>query len=321
MVGRLRPGVSLAQAASDLKSLSTALESRFPDSNREHGLEVTGLLQSADQSAKDVTSRFVFLLQTAAGFVLLLACVNVANLQLARGLSRERETALRSALGAGPLRLVRLHMAENLLLALGGSALGVGLAVWILDLQGLLIPAEIYKLVPGLRELRLHLASVLFAVAAGLVSALICGIAPITQALRAGRIGEALKESARGNTGLSRGWLRQSMVVAEVALALVLLVSAALIVGVFRTLATADLGYRTEHLLSFSTDLPAARYQKPESIHRFETDALARLSTAGAIQSTAASASGRLTALRIEGMPDRLSDQPPTLQLVSPGLL
>jgi len=251
--GRLAPGVSLERAQSAMHALAAQLRTAYPrEYPSDWDLTVTTL---ADDAAQNVRSGLLILLGAVA-LVLLIACANVANLQLARTAARSRDVAVRVALGASPGRLVRLLLTESFALALAGGGLGVLLAIWgvpaLLTLNGGHLPPTAHVAV--------SLPVLGFAVAVSLATGFVFGLAPAVQMARTD-LHETLKEGGRGAVS-QRGSLalRRGLVVSTVALALTLLVGAGLLIRSFSRILGVDPGFRPDHLLTFSVSLPRAKY-------------------------------------------------------------
>lgn len=255
MFGRLAPGVTEVQAQRELDAVSAALAATHPD--QAEGWRLVS--QPLGDYMLHQMREFFTPLMAAALFVLLIVCANVANLLLARTSAREREIAVRSALGAGRWRLARQLLTEALVLGLLGAAGGAVLAWWSVPVLESAVPASLTRFVPGWGTLALNGRALAFAIALSLVSALLVSVLP---ALRASRLelAGALKEGGHGATGSRGGRVRRMLVVAEFALALVLLVSAGLMVQSVRNLLATSTGMRTEHVLTMSLELPEARY-------------------------------------------------------------
>ncbi len=250
--GRLKPGVTPAQAAADLAPIAARLRESYPDANHSLSAFVVPMLEAV---VGDIRGRIVVLFG-AVSLVLLIGCVNVANLLLARGAGRTRELAVRAALGAGRGRIVRQLFTENLVLALGASGLGIGLA-----LVGVrLISAAAPDNVPRLDDLRLDLAGIGFAVTAALVSSLFFGLLPAVRTARADLFA-ALREGSRGASGRSRDWLKQGLVATEVGLAMLLLVGAGLLIRTAIHLGRVDPGFDPAGVLSARVSLPLVGYE------------------------------------------------------------
>ena len=259
LVGRLRPGVTLETARADFEALAARLEREHPDSDKGFGAR---LVPAQEQMVGSVRPALYALLG-AVVVVLLIAAGNVANMLLARASSREKEIAVRAALGAGRGRLLRQLLTESVLLSLGGCAAGILLALWGVDLLKALAPPDI----PRLSEVKLDLPVALFAVGSALVTGLAFGMAPAWQVTRA-----ALSEMLRDRSSASQrgsGRVRRILVGAEVALSLVLVVGAALLVQSFSRLKHARLGFDTKDVFTFQLDLPEARYGKDPDVVAF----------------------------------------------------
>lgn len=260
-IGRLKPGVSVARAQADLDPIAADILARFPNQEG-YGIYVVGY---HDQLVARTRPAIIALLG-AVGFLLLIACVNVANLLLSRAAVREREIALRTAIGAGRWRLIRQLLTESTVLATVGGALGVGVA-WA-GLRALISVAP--PDLPRLGDITLNWPVVGFAFAASLVTGVIFGLMPALQISRAG-IGNALKEGGRGvSTGVGR-LVRRTLVVVQVALALVLLTGAGLMVQSFLRMQRVDLGFDGDRVLTMQVTLAGQAYQEPASAVEFFT--------------------------------------------------
>ena len=237
VLGRLKANSSVASAGADLQAIANRLAQQFPNTNGGHGIRVVRLAEDASYG----TRQFVLVLMGAAVFVLLLACVNVANLQLARATSRQREMAVRIGLGASRWQLIRQLLVESTLLALAASVAGLVLSDWGMGLLRRDIPPFILLHVPGLKRVETDWRVLSFTVAAALFSGVLSGLAPALRFTRRD-VAEALKENARGTgASASSGNLRALLVTSEIAMALVLLVGAGLMVKGFRHLLTVEM--------------------------------------------------------------------------------
>ncbi|MDX2034310.1 MAG: ABC transporter permease [Blastocatellia bacterium] len=293
-VARLKPGVSVEQAGAELAAFSQRLASTYPDQNK--GLTFA-LKPLRDLTVGDVRP-YLWLLLTAVGFVLLIACVNVVNLLLTRSLSREREIAIRTALGAERGRLVRQLLTESVLLAGCGGGVGVFFAWgWVRGLKTL-IRAEL----PSWVAIDLDWRVLLFTLGVSLLTGLVAGLAPALQASKPD-LNDLLKEGAKGSQGGRQG-VRKALVVAEVALAMVLLIGAGLLVQSFRRLQQAELGFNPNNLLTMRVALPWRKYggeQGPELQRQFFQQLMERLSALPGVESVALTSNLPLSAERQEG--------------------
>jgi putative ABC transport system permease protein len=252
VIGRLGPNVSVAQANDDLRRLAEQAVREFPDGPDDVTVSAMPL---QERMVGDVRTALLVLLG-AVGFVLLIACANVASLLLARGTARRRELAVRTALGAGKGRLIRQLLTESLVLASVGGMLGIIVAYWGVDLLVAVAPESI----PRLEDVRLDPRVTVFAVAASAVVGMLFGIVPAFQGARA-QVTDALKDG--GRTGTARTRTQRVLVVAEVALALVLLIGAGLMLTSFARLRAVDPGFTASGLVVVSVPLPQARYSTP----------------------------------------------------------
>ncbi|HEX3231785.1 MAG TPA: ABC transporter permease [Pyrinomonadaceae bacterium] len=245
-IGRLKPGVTLAQAQVDLDGVMRRLAEAYPEANRGMGAAVAPL---KDRLVGDVGPN-LWLLLGAVSFVLLIACVNVSNLLLARATGRTREFAIRAALGAGQWRLLRQSLTESILLALAGGGLGLLLAAWGTRAALNVLPTAL----PRADEIGLDVRVLLFTASISLLTGLIAGLAPALKTSQ-WRLFETLKKSGRSAGG---GWRRAHgvLVAVEVALALVLLIGAGLMIRSLSALWNVDPGFRADNVLTFGLSLP-----------------------------------------------------------------
>ena len=260
LVGRLRDDVSMAQAGADVERMLT----QWPELNpKMHAPNTKGHRIRLDGLQEDLVGGIataLWVLQGAVGFVLLIACANLANLLLARAESRQKEVAIRSALGAGRLRLLRQFLTEGVLLALAGGALGVALGFAALRAMIAANPESL----PRSADVALDPAVLLFTLAISIVTGLLFGMAPLLQ-LRERVVNVSLKESGqRTTTGAARARLRSGLVMAEVALAVVLVIGAGLLLRSFWNLLTVDAGFDRSRLATFGLVLPGAAYTEPQ---------------------------------------------------------
>jgi putative ABC transport system permease protein len=258
VIARLRPGESLAAAKAELDTIDARYRSQFTGfvDSEKFGISTVPLEESL---VGPLRPGFAVLL-AAVGFILLIACANVANLLLARATSREREMALRKAIGASSGRLVRQLLSESLLLSLLGGVLGVALAAAALPALRAFSPGS----VPRLSETRLDVPVMIFSVLLSVVTGILFGLVPALQA-STGNLHQTLKEGTRGSSsGGHRGKLRALLVVAEMAVALILMTGAGLLMQSFSRLMKVNPGFSSDHLMTFLVNLPPARYAQPE---------------------------------------------------------
>ena len=255
VIARLKPHVSLKQAQSELAAISARLAADHPDVDKGWSIHAVSLKQSLLGDARAPLTILFF----AVGFVLMIACANVSNLFLARGWARRREFAIRSAMGATRGALLRQLAVESVLLALAGGACAFLVTMWIVQALRTILPPEI----PRLQEIRIDSEAAWFTLAASLLAALLSGLAPALLSTRQD-VNVAIKEAGSGGalrtSGAGHNFLRQLLVVAEVALAVVLLIGATLAVRSFAFLLRQDLGFRPDHLVTLRLDFPKFRF-------------------------------------------------------------
>jgi putative ABC transport system permease protein len=307
-IGRLRPGVSPERARADLEAIAARLQQRYPDTNTGWTARVEPLAERIIGDARPT----LLVLLAAVGFVLLIACANVASLLLARAAARRKEFAVRSALGAGRARLARQLITESLLLGLLGGGLGLLLALWGTDLLSAAAPPGI----PRVREVGVDGRVILFTGGVALLTGLLFGLAPALQAARTD-LNEALKEGARGDGGSPRRHrARALLVVAETALALVLLAGAGLMLRSLLRLQAIDPGFDPRHVLAVHVELPDARYPDERRRADFFRAALERLASlpgaqaAGAVFPLPMGGDRLIFSFGIEGRPVAEADRP-----------
>ncbi|PYT51246.1 MAG: hypothetical protein DMG44_03345 [Acidobacteria bacterium] len=280
IVGRLKPGVALAQAQSDINTIVARLHQQYPVTTG-HNVQ---LIPLRELSAGPVRQTLVVLL-AVVGLVLLIACANVANLLLARAVARRREIAVRTALGAGRWRIVRQLLAESMLLSFVGGALGLGLA-W--GLVRLLVAASPQQL-PRVQEITLDLRVLLFTLGVSLLTGLLFGLAPAIAATRQS-LGHFLKEAGRGGAqGLAHNRLRGLLVVAEVAFSLVLLVCAGLLGRSFVRMLEVNPGFRPDHVVTMWMNFTSANYAPKGRSTQFLEQLLPRVAALPGVEGVAVS--------------------------------
>ena len=263
VVGRLKPGMSLQKASADMALVAGNIARIAPDTNKGWGVTVEPLRQAI--IGKDVRTTSL-LLGFAAGFVLLMACANIANLLLARGAGRMREIAVRASLGGSRARIVRQLLTESLLLAGVGGALGIVLAQGLVQGATALLPEDA---LPAGIELTVDFRIVLFAVAATLATGILFGLAPAWQAGRLS-LTDALRSGGRALTG-SAARFRTALAIAEIAVAMMLVVGAGLLLRTLLTLDNVDPGFRANNVLTMSLGLPSERYTQERALTFYES--------------------------------------------------
>jgi len=279
-IGRMKPGVSLEQAGSDLSVVAARLEQQYQESNAGIGVR---LAAAQEELVGDVRPTLLVLLG-AVGFVLLIACANVANLLLARSAGRHREIAVRRALGAWRGRIVRQLLTESLLLAIAGGVLGLLFALWGVKLISAFVPEN----VPRFGETSIDLRVLGFTLAASVLTGLLFGIAPALQSSRFD-LNEALKDGGRGGSdGRGRTRVRSLLIVAEVALSLVLLIGAGLLIKSFSKLRNTDPGFDPSSTLTASLSLAPVRYDTDEKIADFYGRLVERVRTLPGVETVGA---------------------------------
>ena len=282
--GRLKAGVSLAKAQGGLETIAARLGREYPETNAGHGVRVAGLVDDLTYGSQ----QFIGVLMGGAGFVLLLACANVANLLLARVTGRQKEIAVRLALGAGRWQIVRQLIVESTLVSVLGGLAGLLLAVWENDLTRNTIPPFIRQHIPGLKHLQADWRVLVLTIMVALLAGILAAFAPALHVSRPD-LNEVLKEGARGGTASpSRHRLRSLLVVTEIALALVLLVSAGLMVRGFHNLANEELGFDRKHVLTFRISLAESKYANAERIRGFYEQLVQKLQSLPSVESAAA---------------------------------
>src|SRR6266568_2962524 len=282
--GRLKSGVSREKAQDDLESIAARLGQEYPGTNAGHSARVMGLVDDLTYGTK----QFVGVLMAAAGFVLLLACANVANLLLARVTGRQKEIAVRLALGASRWHIAQQLMVESTLVSVMGGVAGLFLAAWHLDFTQSTLPPFIVQHVPGLKHLQADWHVLAFTIVLAFLAGIVAAVAPALHVSRPD-LNDVLKEGTRGGTASpARRRLRSLLVVSEVALALVLLVSAGLMVEGFRNMANEDLGFDRSHVLTFRVSLAESKYRNADLIRGFYERLVLRLQSLPGVESAAA---------------------------------
>jgi putative ABC transport system permease protein len=281
VLGRLKPHVSFAEASAEMLAIAQRQAEAYPDTNKGWELRPMPLAQFVTGS---ITREYTLLLMAAVGFVLLIACADVANVQFARMSGRTNEFAVRTALGGTRWRVVRQLLTETILLSVGGAALGLALAQWEIDVVLSHMPPDVARFIAGWKSISLDSNAFLFTLIVVVVSGILSGIAPALLASRANLV-DALKESGRGTTiSRARGRLRGALVVAEISLALVLLVGTGLLVKNFQGLLNVNESYSPQSLLTLNLTLPEMQYAQRPSRLAFHEQLLQRLSVVPGVQ-------------------------------------
>jgi predicted permease len=278
LIGRLKTGVTLASAQANMESVAARFQQQYPDIYQGDVVIVASVVNLEQHTVRNVRP-FLLLLLIATGLVLLIACANVANLLLSRAAARRKEIAIRAALGAGTLRIVRQLLAESLSLAACGGAIGLLLAVWAIDLIRKFGPAD----VPRLAEAGLDWRVLGFTLLVTLVTGVLFGLAPALQSARL-NLNEAIKDAGRGSSAAEGARLRGLLVMAETAVALVLLVGAALLINSFVRLLRVPPGFNPEGVIVARTELPKARYPEAERGKLVYKQVLERLAALPGVQ-------------------------------------
>jgi len=278
IIARLRPGVDLKQADTELKAIARQLEQEYPEFQRGWTVRLVSLRQYLLGDLEDHVHKALLALMAGVGFLSLICCANVANLQLARGIARERELALRRALGAGRWRLVRQLLTESLLLATLGGIGGLLLAKWLLPILATLNPIQGISFAAFLHNFEIDRRVLAFAFFMTLLTGVIFGLLPALKAAGAHELMPRLKLSDQRSAGTASGrrWFN-GLIVAEIAIALTLLVCGGLMVQSFQRLQHLDLGFRPDNLLTMKMVLPESKYSQYHTRVAFVDEVLQRV--------------------------------------------
>ena len=278
ILARLRPGVTVKQADTELKAIARQLEQEYPNFRRGWSVKAISLRQDLLGDLEGRVRKALFALAGGVGFLLLICCANIANLQLARGVARTRELALRRALGAGRWRLVRQLLTESMLLALLGGIAGVILANWLVPVLGTLNPIRGISFATFLHNFAIDRRVLAFALLVTLLTGVVFGLVPAVKAAGAHELMARIKESDQrsGAAASGRRWLN-GLIVAEIAIALTLLVCGGLMVQSFQRLQHVDLGFNPDNLLTMKMVLPASKYSQYRQRVAFTDQVLERV--------------------------------------------
>jgi macrolide transport system ATP-binding/permease protein len=303
-VGRLKDGVSLAQAQQDLQGIAAQLAKVYPGSNGGQGAAIIPLSEAVVGTVRPI----LLVLLAGAGLLLLIACVNVSSLLLVRAESRRREMAVRGALGASPMRLVRQFLTEGLSLVAIGSVLGLGVSLGVMQVLLRSIPKQGMEQMPYLEGLGLNLHLALFTLAIAAVATVLFALTPLVR-LPTRELHDGLNEGGRGAAGTLWRKLGSNMVVAELAIAMVLLAGAGLLGKSLYRLLHVELGFAPDHLATFEVSGSDAVYGKDEAVRRLDRELVDRLNGVPGVASAALTSvgpvgfNGNTDWLRFEGLP------------------
>lgn len=304
VIGRLKPDVTIAGAQSDVDTIMKRLEAQYPASN-------TSLSANVYPIVKDTVRTYdtaLWIMMAAVAFVLLIACANVANLMLARATGRQKEIALRSALGASRWRIIRQLLTESVIVALIGGVIGAAIAFWGIDLLRAANPADAATFAPGWHNLGINVPVLFFTLGLSFLSGIVFGLAPAWQ-LSKPDLNKALKEGGRQSSFGSHR-LRGSLVVFEIALSLVLLFGAGLLLRSFVALMKTDGGFNPDSVLTMRLILPATKYKDEPQVAAFYSDLVNRVKAIPGVQSTAVvnylplGGSNSSSSFAVEGFPE-----------------
>jgi len=304
VIGRLKSQISIKQTQAELDAIAARLEQQYPETNS--GWGVTAFPIVADTVR--LYSTAIWILMCAVGFVLLIACANVANLMLARAAGRRKEIALRAALGASRWKIVRQLLIESLILSAAGGVLGVLIAYWGIDLIRAGNPGDAARFAPGWSHMGINFSVLVFSLLLSIASGLLFGLAPAWQVSKP-NLNDALKDSGR-QTGSGSHRLRSLLVVAEVALSLMLLVSAGLLVRSFLSLMKTNAGFEADNVLTMNLTLPVAKYKDGPARAAFYEQLVQRVKSLPGVDAAAAvnylplGGSNSSDSFLIEGVPE-----------------
>jgi len=306
VLARLKPGMTMQQAGAEMGTISSRLQQQYPDSNTDSSLKLVPLQEQ-------VVGEFrasIFVLLVAVGFVLLIACANVAHMLLARAASRQKEMAIRTALGSKRSRIVRQLLTESILLSLAGGALGVLLAIWGIDFLVALSPPDL----PRVNEIAVDVRTLVFTFALSALTGVVFGLLPALQASRP-NLNETLKAGGR-DPASGRQPVRSVLVVSEIALSLVLLVGAGLLIRSFLRLQAVDPGFDSKNVLTMRLDFTGPKGKSGKQAIAFHNQLLDRIRAIPGVTSASTRSFVPITndwanlSFAIEGRPVNAADRP-----------
>lgn len=309
IMARLKPGVTATQARAEMDGIAKRLEQQWPATNAGTGAMVipinellTGLLRPA-----------LMVLLAAVGFLLLIACANVANLLLARGAARRKEIAVRAAMGAGRSRILRQLLTESVLLATAGGLLGVLLAAWTLHV----LVSQLPDIIPRLKDISVDTRVLVFSLAVSILTGVLFGLAPALRVSRTDLITTLKEGGGKGISGDSSQRARTALLAGEVALALILLIGAGLLVRSFVRVTSSDPGFRADNVLTMQLALPESKYRGPREEATFVKDVNRRIAALPGVRSVAAvqilPARSSFLTLRVWATSFQVDGEPPAL--------
>jgi putative ABC transport system permease protein len=304
-LGLLKPGVTLAQVDADLEQMAKRIEKAYPDGEAGHSANAVALNVWYTRGVRMALPALI----GSAIFVLLIACSNVANLLLVRASARQKEIAVRLAMGATRWRLIRQLLTESVMLSFAGGALGVLLAAWAIEAPNKIVPVGMSKYIPGWDHLGLNYRVLAFTTLVAVLTGVLFGLAPALQATKT-NVHEALKEGGKGTSGkMGRQGMRNALVVAEIALSLVLLIGAGVSVRSFIEIMRADLGIKPDHVVTMNLALPREKYSAEQQRRNFFEQLLERIAAlpgvtkVGAVHALPMSGRGDGNSFQIVGQP------------------
>jgi putative ABC transport system permease protein len=316
-VARLKPGITQARARAEMEGIARRLQQQYPNSNKNWSATTIPLHKFM---IGDLTEQYTLMLLGAVGFLLLIACANVANLQFARATGRMREVAVRTALGASRWRIVRYLLTESVMISVCGAVLGLVIAFWGVDVIRASMPADVERFIPGWKSIRVDGRALLFTLGMAVLAGVISGLAPALQSSRP-NLNETLREGDRASSaGRRRRTLRNALVAVETALAMVLLVGAGLMVKGFTNLIGGEQFMRPQTLLTMRATLPELTYKEDHRVNAMFSQVVDRFGALPGVQSAAVVSSVPHTGfnsnrfITVEGKPAPSSGEQPLAQ-------